>query len=69
MGEGHGGVAAFGVELFGQNLFVFELTSILILVAIVGAVHLSIFARRKTGIPPRPSVPEVRKSEGKAAHV
>ena len=44
----HGSIEAFGQELFAEHLFVFELTSILILIAIVGAVHLSI--RRKASV-------------------
>ena len=51
--EGHGGVAAFGAELFSENLLVFELTSILITIAVVGAVHLSLRARRKKFKPRR----------------
>ena len=45
--EGHGGVAAFGHELFVEHLLVFELASILITIAIVGAVHLSLHGRRR----------------------
>ena len=54
---GHGDVGPFGLELFSQHLLVFEMTSVLILIAIVGAVHLSLQARR-TRIAPRPSVLE-----------
>jgi len=43
----HGEIAAFGLELFQRHLLVFELASILILVGIVGAVHLTL--RRKAG--------------------
>jgi len=43
----HGSPAAFGRELFREHLLVFELASILILVGIVGAVHLSLRARRR----------------------
>ncbi len=42
----HGGIAAFGLELFHNHLLVFELTSVLILVGIIGAVHLAM--RRKS---------------------
>ncbi len=42
----HGAVASFGLELFQGHLLVFELTSILILVGIIGAVHLAM--RRRT---------------------
>ena len=37
----HGGIAAFGLELFHNHLLVFELTSVLILIGIIGAVHLT----------------------------
>ena len=50
-------IGPFGIELFSQHLLVFEMTSVLILIAIVGAVHLSLQARR-TRIAPRPSVLE-----------
>jgi len=43
----HGTISAFGYEMFTQHLFVFELTSVLILIAIVGAVHLSLRPRRR----------------------
>ncbi len=49
----HGSLEAFGVELFADHLLVFELTSFLILIAIIGAVHLSI-KRRKSAAVPRP---------------
>ncbi len=42
----HGSIAAFGLELFHNHLLVFEVTSILILVGIIGAVHLTM--RRKS---------------------
>ena len=42
----HGGIAGFGLELFHNHLLVFELTSVLILVGIIGAVHLAM--RRKS---------------------
>lgn len=48
----HGSLEAFGVELFRDHLLVFELTSFLILIAIVGSVHLSI-RRRKAAPAPR----------------
>ena len=41
----HGGLVLFGRELFSQHLLVFELVSILITIAIVGAVHLSLRTR------------------------
>ena len=47
LSDEHGGVRAFGGELFTQHLLVFELASILILVGIIGAVHLSIRQRRR----------------------
>lgn len=47
LGQSHGGTAAFGLELFQEHLLVFELASVLILVGIVGAVHLSLRARRR----------------------
>ena len=37
----HGGIAAFGLELFHNHLLVFEVTSVLILIGIIGAVHLT----------------------------
>jgi len=43
----HGSTAAFGLELFREHLLVFELTSILVLVGIIGAVHLSLSVRRR----------------------
>ncbi len=43
----HGSLTAFGYEMFTTHLFVFELTSILVLSAIVGAVHLSLRPRRR----------------------
>jgi NADH-quinone oxidoreductase subunit J len=43
----HGGVSSFGLELFHKHLLVFEVTSVLILVGIIGAVHLAM-QRRKT---------------------
>ena len=43
----HGSTAAFGLELFREHLLVFELTSILVLIGIIGAVHLSLSARRR----------------------
>ncbi len=69
----HGGIFAFGRELFARHLLVFELTSILILAAIVGAVHLSI--RRR--VAPKPKgprkvnvIPEhARRKREAAAHV
>ncbi len=42
----HGSVASFGLEMFHNHLLVFELTSVLILVGIIGAVHLAM--RRKS---------------------
>ncbi len=45
--QDHGTVSAFGKKLFTDHLIVFELTSVLILVAIVGAVHLSLRPRRR----------------------
>ncbi len=42
----HGSISAFGLELFHNHLLVFEVTSILILVGIIGAVHLTM--RRKS---------------------
>lgn len=41
-----GSLEAFGRELFSQHLLVFELTSVLILIGMVGAVHLSIQRRK-----------------------
>ncbi len=46
LGRSHGSTEAFGLELFHEHLLVFELVSVLILVGIVGAVHLSIRARK-----------------------
>ena len=51
LGENHGSTRHFGFELFNDHLLVFELASILILVGIVGAVHISIRARRQTALP------------------
>lgn len=42
----HGGIRGFGLELFQNHLLVFEVTSVLILVGIIGAVHLAM--RRKS---------------------
>ncbi|MFN0057350.1 MAG: NADH-quinone oxidoreductase subunit J [Planctomycetota bacterium] len=42
----HGGVQAFGYELFTRHLLVFEVISVLVMVAIVGAVHFSSKPRR-----------------------
>ncbi|MGE4619391.1 MAG: NADH-quinone oxidoreductase subunit J [Planctomycetota bacterium] len=42
----HGGVASFGLELFHKHLLVFEVTSVLILVGIIGAVHLAMRQRK-----------------------
>ncbi|MDE0959730.1 MAG: NADH-quinone oxidoreductase subunit J [Planctomycetota bacterium] len=47
--DSHGTIRAFGLELFHNHLLVFELTSILILVGIIGAVHLA--SRRKNNVP------------------
>jgi NADH-quinone oxidoreductase subunit J len=64
LGESHGGTAAFGIELFREHLLVFELTSVLILVGIVGAVHLSIRTRTPAG---RTAVPHAEGSAAKPA--
>ncbi|MEE8143175.1 MAG: NADH-quinone oxidoreductase subunit J [Planctomycetota bacterium] len=66
---GHGGVAAFGLELFSRHLLVFELTSILILVAIIGAVHLSLRARKNAQITPQSSVAEAAAPPEERVHV
>lgn len=50
----HGEIAPFGLELFGRHLLVFELASILILVGIVGAVHLSLRRRSRETLPEDP---------------
>jgi NADH-quinone oxidoreductase subunit J len=47
LGQSHGGVRAFGLELFHEHLLVFELTSILILIGIIGAVHLSLRSKKR----------------------
>lgn len=39
--EGHGSVAAVGTRLFGQGLVPFELTTALLIVAVVGAIAIS----------------------------
>jgi len=49
--DSHGSVASFGLELFHNHLLVFELTSVLILVGIIGAVHLAM-RRRSTSRTP-----------------
>jgi len=43
----HGSTRAFGVELFSNHLLVFELASVLVMIAIIGAVHLSLRPRRR----------------------
>ncbi len=48
---GYGGATAIGLELFNQYLLPFEVTSILLLVAMVGAIVLS-RRRRKTSVTP-----------------
>ncbi|MDE0956998.1 MAG: NADH-quinone oxidoreductase subunit J [Planctomycetota bacterium] len=42
----HGTIRAFGLELFQKHLLVFELTSVLVLVGIIGAVHLASRGRK-----------------------
>ncbi len=68
---GHGGVAAFGLELFSRHMLVFELTSVLILVAIIGAVHLSLRQRRRAEnpIPGRSPVGEAATPREEETHV
>jgi NADH-quinone oxidoreductase subunit J len=52
----HGSTRSFGLELFREHLLVFELASVLILVGIVGAVHLSLRVRSNpTGEEPPPA--------------
>lgn len=43
----HGQTRSFGLKLFTDHLLVFELASVLVLIAIVGAVHLSLRPRRR----------------------
>ena len=50
LGQGHGSTNFFGESLFREHLLVFELASILILIGIVGAVHISLRARRKPAL-------------------
>jgi NADH-quinone oxidoreductase subunit J len=55
----HGSTRSFGLELFREHLLVFELASVLILVGIVGATHLSLRARpRPEGETPPPGMGE-----------
>ncbi|MBT5739399.1 MAG: NADH-quinone oxidoreductase subunit J [Planctomycetes bacterium] len=42
----HGTIRAFGLELFQKHLLVFELTSVLVLAGIIGAVHLASRGRK-----------------------
>ena len=42
----HGTIRAFGLELFQKPLLVFELTSVLVLAGIIGAVHLASRGRK-----------------------
>ncbi len=67
LGPEHGGAAAFGRELFHEHLLVFELASILILVGIVGAVHISLRTRRRVSAGNGLTPPAARAEE--AAHV
>jgi hypothetical protein len=74
LGQSHGGAAAFGIELFQEHLLVFELVSVLILVGIIGAVHLSIRHRRPSPEEPPEgenagSSPSSESSAEEAAHV
>lgn len=48
----HGGISGFGLELFHNHLLVFEVTSVLILVGIIGAVHLAM-RRKSTQLTPQ----------------
>jgi NADH-quinone oxidoreductase subunit J len=43
----HGSTRSFGLELFREHLLVFELASVLILVGIIGATHLSLRVRSR----------------------
>lgn len=67
--ETHGQTRAFGLSMFGKHLLVFELASVLVLIAIVGAVHMSLRPRRRrrpaAGDAEQPSSAE----EQEAAHV
>jgi len=54
----HGSTRSFGLELFREHLLVFELASVLILVGIVGATHLSLRARSRSGGAQAPVVGE-----------
>ena len=70
LGSSHGSVAGFGEELFVEHLLVFELASILVLVGIVGAVHISLRARRRLAAPADgASEPPGTDSAEEAAHV
>jgi NADH-quinone oxidoreductase subunit J len=56
LGGEHGSTRSFGLELFREHLLVFELASVLILVGIIGATHLSLRVRsRPTGDAPPPA--------------
>lgn len=55
-----GNVQAFGVQLFSTFIFPFEITPLILIVAMIGAVALG----RRRGLPPGPTVPPTERSVG-----